>query len=259
MSLKISETENHVRIISLNRPEKRNALNWKLIEDLIGELRSFLGDSTTRCIIITAEGKDFCAGGDISEMVDRFGKALDTKNRLEIGLNEIVRLIRKIRCPVIASVHGSCIGAGLVIATACDVIYASDDAKFGFSYGNIGLVPESSYFLSRLLGLQKAKELVFSRSIISAEQALNYKLITGMFPLGLLQTEVASIAQSWSKGPKDAIRLSKELLNRAFESTLEEQLGFESLAQGTAFTTNDHKEGVNAFLEKRSPKFDSIE
>ncbi|MHA2168640.1 MAG: enoyl-CoA hydratase/isomerase family protein [Candidatus Kariarchaeaceae archaeon] len=254
MSVLIEDRDAY-RILWLNRPEKRNALNLQLFRELVDRLIEIKSDPSVRGVIISGKGLAFSAGGDISEMINRFGKAMLAKNRLDNFLNRVVKLIRSIKRPVLAAVNGPCHGAGMVLATACDVVYASDKASFGFSYGNIGLIPEGSYFLARLLGLQKAKELIFSRSVISAQEALALGLITQVYTSDTFYEQVYSCMTSWIQGPVESMGLAKEVLNRAFESGLETQLDFEALAQGVAFTTSEHQEGVAAFLEKRDADF----
>lgn len=254
MKIKV-DLDSSVITISINRPEKRNALDMDIIRELIDTLEDTKNNPNIRIVIITGIGKAFSAGGDISEMQDRYGKAIITKYRLDDGLNKIVRLIRSIRRPVIAAVNGACFGAGLVIATACDVIYAKESAKFGFSHGNMGLIPEGSYFLARIIGLHKIKELVFSRSIISAKEAYNYGLINKIIQDEEFEHFIREISNDWASGPIEAMGLAKEVLNHAFEMPLESHLQFEALAQGAAFTGKNHKEGVKAFMEKRDPDF----
>ncbi len=250
--------ENSVVTISLNRPEKRNALNLQMIMDLKHALHEIKDDDSTRCIIITGSGESFCAGGDITEMGDRFGKAFDTQKRLDTGFNEIVRTIRSIKRPVIAAVNGPCYGAGFVIATACDLIYASSSAKFGFAYGNIGLIPEASYFIARFVGLLKAKELVFFRKVIGPSEALSLGFINQIFEDTGFMSEISKLAGELSQGPVNTLGLSKQLLNAAFENSLISHLQQEALYQGAAFTSDEHKEGVTSYLEKRKPNFTNL-
>lgn len=255
MNVLLEKSPEKITQIKLNRPEKRNALNLELIDELIDILRDLISDEDTRVIIISGNGGIFSAGGDINDMPSRFGKAIETKNRLDNGLNQIVRLFRKIPRPVIAKVEGACFGAGMVIATACDVIYTTHNTKFGFAYGNIGLIPEASYFIARNIGLSKAKELVFSRTVLTGDEALKLNFVTQVFSEQEINDKVTEIANKWVNGPIETMGLAKEVLNNAFESTLEDHLKLEALAQGTAFTTSEHKEGVTAFLEKRKPNF----
>ncbi|OLS28944.1 MAG: 3-hydroxypropionyl-coenzyme A dehydratase [Candidatus Heimdallarchaeota archaeon LC_2] len=259
MTVLISHDNNNVTTITLNRPEKRNAINIEMILALKKSLQKVKDDSSVRCVVITGSGNSFSAGGDISEMSDRFGKALVSNIRLDTGLNEIVRLIRSIKRPVIAAINGPCYGAGFVIATACDLLYASSESKFGFAYGNIGLIPEASYFITRLVGLIKAKELVFFRKTLSPNEALSYGLINRIIDSNIFNSEINNLSTELSKGPVDTLGLSKDLLNAAFENQLLTHLKVEGLSQGTAFTSDEHKEGVQAFLEKRKPDFTDLQ
>ncbi len=247
--------ENGVLTLTLNRPEKRNALNTELLEELNRVLDEVTNNEEIRALVITGKGKAFCAGGDVESMISRLGKAYMTKERLEKMLHSLVIKLQNLKIPTLAKVNGSCFGAGLVLATGCDIIIASDNAKFGFVYGNIGLISEASYHLVRYMGLQRAKHLVFGREVISASEAREYGLVLQTAPLNELDALAEKIISGWVTGPRATIGLSKQLLNAAMDNHLEEQLRLESAYQGVAFTTDEHKEGVDAFLEKRSPKF----
>lgn len=247
--------ENGICSLILNRPEKRNALNTELLIELNHVLDQLSENTEVRAIQITGNGKAFCAGGDIQSMISRLGKAYVTKERLEKLLHSVVVKLQSLNIPSLAVVNGSCFGAGLVLATGCDLIIASEDAKFGFAYGNIGLISEASYHLVRYMGLQRAKHLVFGRKVISAEKAKEYGLVLEVTPSSELENVAKTILEEWVTGPKATIGLSKQLLNAAMDNHLEEQLRLEAAYQGVAFTTDEHKEGVDAFLDKRKPNF----
>ncbi|MHA2253553.1 MAG: enoyl-CoA hydratase/isomerase family protein [Candidatus Kariarchaeaceae archaeon] len=255
MTVNLEIDENNIAILQLNRPEKYNALNLDTINSLIRKLLEIKNDPSIRGVLLTGKGASFSAGGDIDEMLKRRGKALEVKNRLENGLNQIIMLLRSIPRPVIAVVKGGAYGAGLVLALACDIIYAASDAKFGFSYGNVGLGPEGSYFFSRFLGLQQAKYLMFSRSIIPADEALSLGLITKIKPPEEVFEDAKRKITEWATGPVETMGLTKEVLNYSFEQSLENQLRYETLVQSVAFTGKEHAEGADAFLEKRKPNF----
>lgn len=254
MVLLIETLENNITVIKINRPDKRNALNLETYAAFVDAFRN-LRTTDTRCVILTGEGTHFCAGGDVTEMMERKGKSMTTKERLEDGLNQIVREIRSLRIPVIAAVNGACFGAGLVLASASDLVYCNQSAKFGFAHGNIGLIPEGSYFLTRFLGLLKAKEYVFLRKVMTSEDAIKFGFVNDVFPDDELFSKVLAIANQISEGPTRTLGMAKEVLNQAYEDQLETHMHHESLSQGAAFSTEEHVEGVNAFLEKRKPKF----
>ncbi len=247
-----------IATLKLNRPEKRNALNTQLLDELNLALNEIANNQEIRALQITGEGKAFCAGGDVNSMIARLGKAYTTKERLESKIHSIVRMLHGMKVPVLATVNGACFGAGLVIATACDVIIAAESAKFGFVYGNIGLVSEASYHLVKLMGIQRAKYLVFGRKVISAEEAMRNGLVLEISPDQELQNRANEILDEWASGPKSSISLSKQLLNAALDNSIDYQLQMEAAYQGVAFTTPEHKEGVDAFLEKRKPNFKSL-
>ncbi len=252
------EIKNNVAYITLNRPKKHNALNTEILVQLNQILDDLEENQDVRAIQLKGNGPSFCAGGDINNMISRLGKAHVTKERLEKLLHSIQVKMQRLKIPSLATIHGNCYGAGLVLATACDIMISSNDAKFGFAYGNIGLVSEASYFLVRYLGLQRAKYLVFGRKVIDAKEAKRIGLVLETFSHDELMNAADSILDEWTSGPKSTIGLSKQLLNAAMDNHFEEQLRLESAYQGVAFTTPEHKEGVDAFLEKRKVNFSEL-
>ncbi|MDH5401002.1 MAG: enoyl-CoA hydratase-related protein [Candidatus Heimdallarchaeota archaeon] len=258
MVLKVNRNEHNVVTLTLNRPDKLNALSIELVLALNDEFSKIKNDPTVRGIVLTGEGRAFTAGGDVEGMLNRLGKALDVKSRLLNGLYRLSDLIRSINRPVVAAINGICFGAGFVLSTACDITYASDKAKFGFAYGNVGLIPEGAYFISRYAGLQRAKQLVFSRAIIDANQAREYGFVLEVYPEEELMEKVYNQMNEWANGPIETIGLSKDILNGAFENRLADEQLIEAITQGIAFTTAEHKEGVNAFIEKRKPNWKEL-
>ena len=241
----------------LSRPEARNALNLALIRALTAALHEAGDDASVRCVVITGEGKAFCAGGDIKDMTERTGKAMATKERLQQGLNRVARAVWELEKPVVAKVNGDATGAGMDLVLACDLAYAADTARFGASFVKVGLVPDTggSFTLPRRIGLHKAKEMLFFGDLIGASEAERLGIVNRVLPAAELDAAVDLIAGRLASAPTKTLGMAKRALHRAMASSFEEALEHEAYAQGYMFTTEDHAEGTKAFLEKRDPKF----
>ncbi len=244
-----------IATLTLNRPEARNALSLAMRQELSGALDELEGDSRVRAIILTGAGGNFCAGGDVKSMARRH-TAAEGQARVEL-LNRFVMRLFHFPKPTVAMVDGFAVGAGCNIALGCDLVIASDRARFGEVFARIGLVPDGggTWLLPRLVGLAKAKELVFSAEIIEAAEALRIGLVNRVVPAAELEATTRALAGRIAAGPPAVITLAKSLLNRAATLDLATALDFEALAQGQAITSEDHAEGVRAFLEKRDPNF----
>ena len=244
-----------VGTITFNRPAARNALDLTMREELVTALDDLEADETVRAVVLTGAGGHFSAGGDVKTMVTRH-TAAEGRARVE-ALNRFIMRLFQFPKPTIAMVDGFAVGAGCNIALACDVVIASDRARFGEVFAKIGLVPDGggTWLLPRLVGLAKAKELVFSADIIDAAEALRIGLVNRVVPAAELVTAVEQLAARIAAGPPAALALAKSLLNRSATVDLAGALDLEAFAQAQAITSEDHAEGVQAFLEKRSPKF----
>ncbi len=251
MTTVLMDVSNGVATITLNRPEKMNSLSTELLDELAGCLHIARNNQEIRSVILTGNGKAFSAGGDLSEIQSATGTEL-----LRAGHAVLLQLFNMEK-PVIAAVNGVAVGAAFNIALACDIIIASETATFGEVFNKIGLVPDFGgiYFLPRLVGMQRAKELMFSGRIISAKEALEYGIILEVTESDKLLEQVTKLATMLAQGPTFAYGMSKTILNRSFDLTLEQVLHEETFAQALAFTSEDHKEGIKAFFEKRSPVF----
>jgi 2-(1,2-epoxy-1,2-dihydrophenyl)acetyl-CoA isomerase len=248
--------ENNIALISLNRPEVFNSFNREMAFLLQEILDNCAIDTTIRAIVITGSGKAFCAGQDLKEVTD---PELNPGFRkiLEEHYNPIIQKIRNIEKPIIGAVNGVAAGAGANIALACDIVVASESASFIQAFSKIGLIPDSAgtFFLPRLIGFQKASALMMLGDKVSAEEALTMGMIYKIYPTGLFEEEVKSLAATLAQMPTKAIGLTKRLLNQSMTNTLEQQLALESDLQIEASSSNDYKEGVTAFVEKRKPEF----
>jgi 2-(1,2-epoxy-1,2-dihydrophenyl)acetyl-CoA isomerase len=252
----IVERRGPVATITLNRPEVRNALDIAMRQELVAALDEIEGDAGARALVLTGAGGHFCAGGDVNTMRERRFSADEGRARVELLNRFIVRLVN-FPCPTLAMVEGYAVGAGCNLALACDLVMASETAKFGELFGKIGLVPDGggTYLLSRLVGLARAKELIFTADVIDAGQALRLGMINRVVPATELVAATRALAERIAAGPPLALRLAKELVNRAAASDLETALNLEAFAQGLAIASDDHREGVAAFFEKRPPRF----
>ncbi len=244
-----------VATVTLSRPEARNAIDVRMREELVGAFDELEADETARAIILTGAGGHFSAGGDVKTMVKRHSAA-DGRARVE-SLNRFVLRLFNFPKPTIAMVDGFAVGAGCNIALGCDIVIASDRARFGEVFAKIGLVPDGggTWLLPRLVGLAKAKELVFTADIIDAAEALRIGLVNRVVPAAELESTTRTLATRIAAGPPGTLALAKSLLNRASTTDLAAALELEAFAQGQAISSEDHAEGVRAFLEKRPPKF----
>lgn len=249
------ERADGIATITLNRPQARNALDIPMRGELGAALDELEADSAVRVVILTGAGGHFSAGGDVKSMARRH-TAAEGRARVEM-LNRFVIRLFEFPKPTLAMVEGFAVGAGCNIALACDMVVASDQARFGEVFARIGLVPDGggTWFLPRLVGLAKAKELVFSADIIDAAEALRIGLVNRVVPAGELVAATRTLAARVATGPPGALGLAKALLNRSATVDLATALGFEAYAQAQAITSEDHSEGVRAFLEKRPPNF----
>jgi 2-(1,2-epoxy-1,2-dihydrophenyl)acetyl-CoA isomerase len=250
-----SDLTNSVLTLTIDRP-KANAFNLELIGELLSAFKAAARDTQTRVIVLTGAGQVFGAGQDIEEILAG-GKNLSYLAHLRETYNPLVLQLRQIEKPVIATINGSCAGASLGIALACDLRLAADSARFVVGFTGIGLVPDSgvSLLLPALIGLGRALEFTFSNQPISAEKALEWGLVNRIFPLESLLEETHTLARGLAQGPSGAFGLSKRLYNKAALPNLAEMLGYESQLQEIARQSAEHREGVTAFVEKRNPKF----
>jgi 2-(1,2-epoxy-1,2-dihydrophenyl)acetyl-CoA isomerase len=242
-----------VLTITLNRPDVLNALNSATHASLAAALKD-ARDAEVRAVVLTGAGRGFCVGQDLNEFRDAAG---DIAERLRSTYHPNILAIRALEKPVLAAVNGAAAGAGLSLACACDLRIASDAATFVPAFINIGLVPDSggSYFIARLLGPARAFEWMTSGRRLSAAEAQDWGLVSEVVEADGFEERVAELAAEIAAMPTRGIGLTKRLFDRAAESTLEEQLEWEAQLQSAATRTDDFREGVTAFLEKRDARF----
>lgn len=248
--------ENQVAYITLNRPDVFNSFNREMALLLQSILDDCEYNNEVRSIVITGNGKAFCAGQDLKEVTS---SELNPgfKKILEEHYNPIITRIRSVHKPIIAAVNGVAAGAGANIALSCDLVVASNKASFIQAFSKIGLIPDSggTFFLPRLIGFQKATALMMLADKVMAEEAEELGMIFKVISSESFNEEVEKLAVKLANMPTKALGLIKELLNKSNTNTLEQQLELEGKLQIEAALSEDYTEGVNAFMEKRKPIF----
>ena len=254
MELKTS-LSNGVYEIILNRPEVFNSFNQSMAFSLQNELDFCASNNDIRVVVISGAGKAFCAGQDLAEATDPNGPELNCI--VKEHYNPIITKIRNLEKPVIAAVNGVAAGAGANIALACDITIAHEKASFIQAFSKIGLIPDSggTYFLPRIIGTQKALALMITGDKVSAKEAAGLNMIYKCLEADAYEGEVSRLATQLSEMPTKAFGLTKKAINQSYSNSLEEQLILEEKLQTRAGKTEDFKEGVQAFLEKRKAKF----
>ena len=247
------EIQDKVSVITINRPEKRNALSQDVRECLYQRLQEIDSRKDVRAVIITGAGEAFVAGADIASMKDYTSE--DAMKASRYG-SSIFSFIENMRFPVIAAINGWALGGGCELALACDIRICSDDARFGQTEVRIGIIPGygANIRLPRLIGAGKAKELIYTGRIIDAAEAERIGLVNSVVSRETLMDEAMKLAGRISKGPA-SINLAKKAINKAFDLEMDDALEFSSKLYGDVYKTGDSKEGINAFLEKRKPEF----
>lgn len=250
--------ESGVSWITLNRPDAMNALTWEQRERLIALLGEASADPATRAVVLTATGKGFCAGADLRSgpaTTDRV--AGDVARMIRLGAQRLVTAVLDCEKPVIAAVNGTAAGIGAHLALACDLVIAAEQARFIEVFVRRGLVPDGAgaYLLPRLLGPQKAKELMFFGDAVPAEEAARLGLVNKVVPADALEAAAREWAERLAQGPTRALALTKQLVNASLDSDRATALAAEATAQELNMTTADANEGVAAFVERRTPKY----
>ncbi|KPV42163.1 enoyl-CoA hydratase-related protein [Alicyclobacillus ferrooxydans] len=250
------EVNNGVALITLNRPNVINAINQTLGEELYAAFKRADSDANVRVVVLTGAGRGFCAGQDLSDRV-AVDETLSLSDSVRERYNVLVSKMQNMRVPVIAAVNGACAGAGMGFALACDIRFASKNAKFTMAFSKIGLAPDSgtSYTLPRLVGLGKALELAWTGDVFSAEEAHQMGIVNRVFETEELLIKTLEFAERLAVGPTLAYRLTKEAIVQNFDASLPEALEREAQLQAIAGRSSDFREGVLAFSEKRQPNF----
>jgi len=251
----IQEFKNGVCTITLNRPQVFNSFNKEMAMALQKALDECEQDETVRAIVIKGEGKAFCAGQDLAEATDPNGPEM--QSIVKDHYNPIIERIRKIEKPIIAGVNGVAAGAGANIALACDLTVAKESASFIQAFSKIGLIPDSggTFFLPRLVGMQKAMALMMTGEKVMAKDAVEMNMIYKAVADESFEEEVTRLAENLASMPTYGLGLTKRAMNASFTNSLTDQLALEEQLQTLAGKSEDFEEGVKAFMEKRTPVF----
>ena len=252
-TLRVDRSPSGVVTLTLDRPAKKNAMNRTMFDELLAVFREVDASETDRVLVITGAGDAFCSGADLGD------RGNDTRPQL-LRLHwvaDIALALHRIPKPVIAKVNGVAVGAGLNLALGCDLIVASEQARFSEIFARRGLSVDfgGSWLLPRLIGLHRAKELAFFADILSAKEAAEMGLVNRVVPADQLDAFVAEWANRLAAGPPLALSMTKRLLTNSFSMTMDEALDAEGMAQTVNGGTQDAPEAIRAFLEKREPKF----
>jgi 2-(1,2-epoxy-1,2-dihydrophenyl)acetyl-CoA isomerase len=248
-----------VAVVTLNRPERFNSFTTSMYREFPQIVDQLRRDDEVKAVILTGAGKGFCAGSDVS---DRLGKRLEKggeESRFE-NLQQVGAMaldIADFDKPIIGAINGAAVGAGLSLALLCDIRLASEKARFGAVWLTVGLIADvgATYYLPRIVGREKALELILTREIVGADEALKIGLVSKVFPHAQLMDGARNLARSIATGPSVAVELTKRALQRSLDNDLKTQLDYETYAQNICRQTEDHKEGIRAFAEKRKPAF----
>ena len=251
--------ENGVGWLTLNRPDVRNAMNEEMREELFRVLAEVAANHDCRALVVTGAGKGFCSGADVGGM--RAGAEPPHPNSARLAMRQntqrLIRTLLELEKPVVAAVNGVAAGFGVHLALACDLMLASEEARFIEVFARRGLVIDAggAYLLARRIGLFKAKELVFFGDDLPAREAERIGLVNRCVPANALEATAREWAERLAKGPTFALGLSKRLLNRSLDSDLETSFSEEAFAQSLVGSGEDVKEGIRAFMERREPSF----
>jgi len=251
----INETDGKIGIVKINRPGVLNAVNVETILEIEKAVKEFNDNKDILVIIITGEGKSFVSGSDISRLAEM--DSLKAREYSQIG-QRVLSYIENIEKPVIAAVNGYALGSGCELAMACDIRIASEKAKFGQPEVKLGLIPghAGTQRLARLVGVGKAKELIFTGDLIDAQEAMRIGLVNKVVALDKIIEEAKNIAHKIIDVGPTAVRLAKTVINRGIDANFTTASSYEMEAFSILFSTDEAKEGMKAFLEKRKPKWD---
>ena len=258
----VTERDGAILTVRMNRPETRNALSEPAqMEEFVSLCAQLRRDHSVKVVILTGNGSAFCAGGNVKDMRDGggifAGSPYELRNSYRNGIQSIPLALYELDIPIIAAVNGAAIGAGLDLACMCDIRLAADNALFAESFVRLGIVPGDggAWLLPRIVGMPKASLMAFTGDTIDAAKALDWGLVTEVLPAAELDAAAKALARRIAANPAHALRLTKRLLREGQHMRLDSLLEMSAAFQALAHHTSDHKEAVNAFLEKRAPEY----
>ena len=255
------EQDDRIVKITLNRPDTRNALSGDIIEGLVEYIQKADKDKNVGCVILTGAGKSFSSGGNLQEIKDMTTKDQMTQAQLEdwyrFGIQKIPLTMNSIDVPVVAAVNGHAIGAGNDLCTMCDIRLAGEDAKFSESFLRIGIIPGDggSWFLPKIIGLARANEMILTCDVLDANKALDWGLVSKVVPNENLIVEAQQLAKKIASQPPEASRRAKRLLRMSQNVPLQDALEMAASQQSMLQQLDDHREAIDALLEKRKPNY----
>jgi len=251
------DTYDNVTQVTLNRTEAANSLSLSMATDLMDVFMECSKAPEVRAVLISSSGNIFCSGGDLREFEAQGDNLSCHLRKITTYLHAAVSLLARMPVPVIAAVHGFAAGAGMSLACACDIVVASESARFTMAYTRAGLTPDgsSTYFLPRIMGAKRTMELVLTNRVVSAQEALEWGIVSRVVPDAELIPRARELAVQLASGPTGAFAATKKLILDSWNQTLESQMEHESQAISVAGNTADAREGIAAFLQKRQGKF----
>ena len=262
MSLVTIERRGAVAILTLNRPDSMNALGAPGDGDQVqAACDAINADPGVRCVILTGAGRAFSAGGDVKAMKAREGAfgggGVGIRDNYRTNIHRVVRSLYGLEVPTIAAVNGAAIGLGCDVACMCDIRISSDQARFGVTFLKLGLIPGDggAWLLPRIIGSDRAAQLLFTGDVIDAHKAKEWRLVTDVVPHDRLMDEALALAERIAAQPPHALRLAKNLMRHGVNTSYDTLMDMSAASQAIAHLTDDHMEGVEALLEKRSPGF----
>jgi enoyl-CoA hydratase/carnithine racemase len=258
----IYEQDGPIVVLTMNQPEQRNPLTGNsAVADFLAAIERIHDDRGVRCVILTGAGPSFSAGGDIRDMKRQATpevSEIDIRHEYRRGIQRLTLALFDLEVPVIAAVNGHAIGAGLDLACLCDIRIASEKAQFAESFVRLGIIPGDggAWLLPRIVGMSRAAELAFTGDTIDAQQALAWNLVSRVVPHDELMPAARELAGRITRNAAHGLRLTKRLMREAIHARLDTVLELSAVFQAICHKTPDHREAVDAFLEKRAPRFD---
>jgi len=251
------EVQNGLARLTLNRPEASNAINLDLVRELLAAATICAEDSGIRAVLLTGSGQRFCVGGDLKSFAAAGDGVAALIREIADTLHEALSKLARMKAPLVVAVNGAAAGAGMSMVCMTDIALAADSATFTMAYTAVGLTPDgsSTYFLPKMIGMRRTKELMLTNRRLSAAEALEWGIVQRVVPDDQLMVETEKLARSLASGPTNAFGVVKKLLLASELSDLEPQLDAETREIVTIADTSDAREGFSAFLEKRSPAF----
>ncbi|MCQ6282274.1 enoyl-CoA hydratase/isomerase family protein [Bacillus sp. EB600] len=249
--------KSHVGIITLNRPEAGNALNEQMVKELL-DVSIFCSDSKSiRAVVLTGVGNTFSVGGDLKSFAQE-GEGISSHLKIVTTyLHHAISYLTRMNKPLIGAINGVAAGAGMGLVLACDMAYASEQAKFVMAYNRVGLTPDGSgsYFLPRIVGMKRAIELMYTNRQLDANEAMEWGIINHVIQQDQLMDTVLSLSETLATGPTDAYGATKKLFYHSLQETLESQMSMEALQLAERASSEEGKEGISSFIEKRKANF----